>query len=179
MAFSDFRQVRRACHGVGIPHPDHDGSPPITRTTIPTCRAHYPGGPKWVRTSVASPPARAFPEQQSGRRPQVPFRGLLRLHACYGPLDRSAAQRRPLSRGFDLDGYPTRPLVSYQINRQFSGWNLPPLVLRAFGAHCCRKRAIFARRFHLDRLHISTLGPGRLRCGTGGATSGERWPSTW
>jgi hypothetical protein len=22
----------------------HDGSPPITRTTFPTCRAHYPGG---------------------------------------------------------------------------------------------------------------------------------------
>ena len=95
MTFSDFRQVRRACHGVGIHLPDHNGSPPITRTTIPTCRAHYPGGPKWVRTSVASPPARAFPEQQSGRRPQVPFRGLLRLHACYGPPDRSAAQRRP------------------------------------------------------------------------------------
>jgi hypothetical protein len=23
----------------------HDGSPPITRTTFPTCRAYYPGGP--------------------------------------------------------------------------------------------------------------------------------------
>jgi len=42
--------------------------------------------------SVASPSAWAFPEQQSGRHPQVPFRGLLRLHARYGPLDRSAAQ---------------------------------------------------------------------------------------
>jgi hypothetical protein len=28
------------------------------------------------------------------------------------------------------------PLVSYQINRQLSGWNLPPLVMRAFGALC-------------------------------------------
>jgi hypothetical protein len=28
------------------------------------------------------------------------------------------------------------PLVSYQINRQLSGWNLPPLVIRAFRAHC-------------------------------------------
>jgi len=34
---------------------------------------------------------------------------------------------RPLSRGFDGAGYPTTPLVSYQINRQLSGWNLPPL----------------------------------------------------
>src|ERR1700732_2846357 len=31
--------------------------------------------------------------------------------------------------------FPSGPLVSYQINRQLSGWNLPPLVIRAFGAH--------------------------------------------
>src|SRR5215510_5403477 len=80
--------------------------PPITRTTFPTCRAYYPGGPRRVHMSVASPSAWAFPEQQSGRHPQVPFRGLLRLHARYGPLDRSAAQWRPLSRGFDPAGCP-------------------------------------------------------------------------
>ena len=43
--------------------------------------------------------------------------------------------RRPLSRGFDQAGCPAGPLVSYQINRQLSGWNLPPLVIRAVGAH--------------------------------------------
>jgi hypothetical protein len=43
--------------------------------------------------------------------------------------------RRPLSRGFGPNGYPAKPLVSYQTYRQLSGWNLPPLVLRAFGAH--------------------------------------------
>src|SRR3954452_24789343 len=43
--------------------------------------------------------------------------------------------RRPWSRGFDQAGCPARPLVSYQINRQLSGWNLPPLVIRAVGAH--------------------------------------------
>jgi hypothetical protein len=32
-----------------------DGSPPITRTTFPTCRAHYPGGIERVRVSIASP----------------------------------------------------------------------------------------------------------------------------
>ena len=33
--------------------------------------------------------------------------------------------------------YPhTKPLVSYRINRQVSGWILPPLMIRAFGAHC-------------------------------------------
>jgi hypothetical protein len=34
---------------------------------------------------------------------------------------------------------PAEPLVSYQINRQLSGWNLPPLVIRAFGAHCQKR----------------------------------------
>ena len=43
--------------------------------------------------------------------------------------------RRPLSRGFDPAGYPDKPLVSYQINRQLPGWILPPLVTRAVGAH--------------------------------------------
>jgi hypothetical protein len=32
-------------------------------------------------------------------------------------------------------GCPTEPLVSFQTNRQLSGWNLPPLIVRAFGAH--------------------------------------------
>jgi hypothetical protein len=31
--------------------------------------------------------------------------------------------------------YPHEPLVSYRINRQISGWILPQLMIRAFGAH--------------------------------------------
>jgi hypothetical protein len=42
-------------------------------------------------------------------------------------------------------GYPAEPLVSYQINRQLSGWNLPPLVIRAFGAHCQRRTCVVFR----------------------------------
>jgi hypothetical protein len=48
--------------------------------------------------------------------------------------------------------YPTEPLISYQINRQLSGWNLPPLVIRAFGAHC--QQAIF----HFGRLAQRAAG---------------------
>ena len=77
----------------------------------------------------------AFPAVPSGRHPCLHFRGLLRIHSRYGPLDRSTAQRRPLSRGSVPASRPARPLVSYQINRQLSGWNLPPLVIHAFGAH--------------------------------------------
>jgi hypothetical protein len=65
-----------------------------------------------------------------------PIQGLLRLHSRYGPPDRSAAHRRPLSRGSNPCGYPHKPLVSYRINRQLSGWIPPPLMIRAFGAHC-------------------------------------------
>jgi hypothetical protein len=39
----------------------HDGSPPITRITLPTCRAHYPGGSRRVRLSIASPLTRPSP----------------------------------------------------------------------------------------------------------------------
>jgi hypothetical protein len=76
----------------------------------------------------------AFPVIQAGRHPHHHFRGLLRLHTLRpaGLLNRP---RRPLSRGFGPTGCPAKPLVSYQTYRQLSGWNLPPLALRAVGAH--------------------------------------------
>jgi hypothetical protein len=67
--------------------------------------------------------------------PHCHFRDLLKLHSRYGPSDRSVALRRPLSRGSSPAGCPAEPLVSYRTNRQFSGGNLPPLMIRAFGAH--------------------------------------------
>src|SRR4029077_5807553 len=36
--------VAAACRDVEAAALAHDGSPPITRITLPTCRAHYPGG---------------------------------------------------------------------------------------------------------------------------------------
>src|SRR5262249_13234187 len=39
------------------------------------------------------------------------------------PPDRSAAQRRPWSRGSSPCDCPPEPLVGYRINRQLSGWN--------------------------------------------------------
>src|SRR5215211_7965469 len=87
------------------------GSPPITRSTFPTCRAHYPGGSSWCACRLL-PRSRGLP--QMGRRLGiriVTFEALLRLHSRYGPPDRSAAPRRPLSRGSDPCGYPHEPLV--------------------------------------------------------------------
>ena len=43
-----------------------DGSPPITRLTLPTCRAHYPDGPERVRLSVATPSHLGLPRYSGG-----------------------------------------------------------------------------------------------------------------
>jgi len=51
------------------------------------------------------------------------------------PAGSLSRPRRPLSRGSSPASCPAEPLVSFQINRQLSGWNLPPLMIRAFGAH--------------------------------------------
>ena len=98
------------------------GAPPITRTTMRTCRAHYPGGSKRVHVSIASPSHAAFPELWAGRHPHCPFRGLLRLHSRYGPHARSTAQgglchgasTRPVTR-------PRRPSATSSIDNSLGG----------------------------------------------------------
>ena len=80
-------------------------------------------------------PTRAFPGTSAGRRPSLHFRGLLRLHSCYGLPDCSTAHgglcheasTRPVAR-------PCRSSAT-RAYRQLSGWFLPPLVSRAVGAH--------------------------------------------
>jgi len=44
--------------------------------------------------------------------------------------------RWPLARGSDPAIYPTKPLANFRTYRQLSGRNPPPLMIRAFGAHC-------------------------------------------
>ena len=111
------------------------GSPPITRNTLPTCRAHYPGGPEWVQVSVASPSHAAFPVIQAGRHPHLHFRGLLRLHSRYGPPDRSTAQGGLCHEASAQRVAPPSRSSATGPYRQLSGWYLPPLVFRAIGAH--------------------------------------------
>src|SRR5215204_3207693 len=60
MALSDSRPTRRLCD-VGAASPSQDGSPPMTRITLPTCRAPYPGGSRRVHVSIASPLTRPSP----------------------------------------------------------------------------------------------------------------------
>ena len=61
MTLSDSRQHRRPS-GVGAATPVPHGSPPMTRITLPACRAHYPGGSRRVRRVDCFPAHAAFPE---------------------------------------------------------------------------------------------------------------------
>ena len=90
---------------------------------------------KRVRVSIASPLMQPSP---NGRRVGI---RIVTFEACSGfthVTARRIAQspKATFSRGSDPCSYPQEPLVSYRINRQLSGWNLPPLMFRALGAHC-------------------------------------------
>ena len=94
--------------------------------------------------SVASPSHAAFPGSQAGRHPRLHFRGLLRLHSNYGPLDRSTAQGGLCHRASIHPVTRTNRLPVTRSNRQLSGWVLPPLVIRAFWAHVESRRGAVA-----------------------------------
>ncbi len=104
---------------------DLNGSPPITRITIPTCCVQYPGRPNRCMCRLLPCP-RGLPRAKDGSASAStlsrPARTSLALQSA-GSLDHP---RRPLSRGFGPASYPAKPLVSFQINRQLSGWTLPP-----------------------------------------------------
>ncbi len=60
------------------------------------------------------------------------------------------------------------PPGSYQINRQLIGWKLPPLVIRAFGAHCpslpiCEPGNDLRERLVLDGNREAAVVPTRSR----------------
>jgi len=59
--------------------------------------------------------AAAFPSLQGGRRPPQYFRGLLRIHAHYGPRIRSRALRSLSSRGFPAADYSAARLGSFRV----------------------------------------------------------------
>ncbi len=132
---SDSRPARRARHDVW----SCDLRPERVSPDYPDHLSNVPCPlPRWIGTSAyvgCFPIPRGLPRQKGGSASTSslsrPAQASLALRPA-GSLDRP---RRPLSRGFETASYPTAPLVSYQINRQLSGWHLPPLVFRAFGAH--------------------------------------------
>jgi hypothetical protein len=142
------RHLSRACRHV---HKINRQAPHEHLSDVP---AHYPGGTNGCSRRLLPRPrslpllaGRSASALSLSRPPQAsltlrPSRSLSRL-------------KRPLSRGSSPSGYPAEPLVSYQTNRQVSGWLLPPQVIRAFGAHC-QKQTMAQRKF------ASALGAGSL-----------------
>src|SRR6202040_3657016 len=82
------------------------------------------------------PASRSLPQMAGGSASALSLSRPAQASLTLRPTGLLSRLKRPLSRGSSPAGYPAEPLVSYQINRQLSGWNLPPLVIRAFGAHC-------------------------------------------
>jgi hypothetical protein len=112
-----------------------DGAPPITRTTFPTCRAHYPGGSSGCACRLL-PHSCSLPQMAGGSASALSLSRPAQASLALRPAGSLSHPRWPLSRGSSPAGYPAKPLVSFRTNRQLSGWNPPPQVFRAFGAHC-------------------------------------------
>jgi hypothetical protein len=130
---------------------------PVTRIAFQTCRAHYPGGSNGCVCRCF--PARvAFPVYLADRHPRFTSRPA-QASLALRPAQLLNRPRRPLSRGFDTASYAVAPLVSYQTDRLLSGWNLPPLVIRAFrGAQVkIQGVSVLARRKPLLRLSAVRL----------------------
>ena len=123
-----------ACRDVEAATLARNGSPPITRITLPTCRAYYPGGSSECVCRLL-PRSYSLPQMAGGSASALSLSRPAQASLTLRPARSLSRPRRPLSRGSSSSGYPAEPLVSFQINRQLSGWNLPPLIIRAFGAH--------------------------------------------
>jgi len=81
------------------------------------------------------PRSRGLPRFPGGSASTLALSRPARTSLTLRPIGSLNRPRRPLSRGSGPESYPSKPLVSYQSYRLLSGWNLPPLVVRAFGAH--------------------------------------------
>jgi hypothetical protein len=114
--------------------PRPEWASPVTRSTFPTCRAHYPGGSDRCICRLLPCP-RGLPRYSGGSASASSLSRPAQASLTLRPTGLLNRPWRPLSRGFDPASYPAKSLVSYQTYRQLSGWILPPLVKRAIGAH--------------------------------------------
>ena len=135
MTLSDSRRCRRLERRRGRYPRITTGLPRLPETTFPTCRAHYPGGSSGCSCRLL-PRSRGLPQMAGGSASALSLSRPAQASLALRPAGSLSCPRQPLSRGSSPCGYPHEPLVSYQINRQLSGWILPPLMIRAFGAHC-------------------------------------------
>ena len=111
-----------ACRDVEAATLAHNGSPPITRTTFPTCRAYYPGGSSRCACRLL-PRSCSLPQMAGGSASALSLSRGCSGFTTLRPARSLSRLKRPLSRGSSPASCPTEPLVSFQTNRQLSGWN--------------------------------------------------------
>ena len=133
-----------ASPGVGGATSDRYGLPPITRSTLTNVPCPLPRRIETGACVDCFPVPRGLPRYSGGSASATSLSRPAQASLALRPTGSLNRPRRPLSQGSGPFSCPEkRPLASYQINRQLSGWNLPPLVLRAVGAHRI-KQASFA-----------------------------------
>ena len=135
-----------------------NGSPPITRTTFPTCRAHYPGGSSGCLCRLLP---RITQPSPNGRRVGI---RIVTFEACSGfthVTARRIAHSRPQAT-FVTRLQPMR--LPAQAARQLPDqsttlrWIPPPLMIRAFRAHCHQEtHALQQERSDFRRLRPRAL----------------------
>ena len=90
----------------------NDGSPPITRTTFPTCRAHYPGGSSGCACRLL-PRSCSLPQMAGGSASALSLSRPAQASLALRPAGSLSRPRRPLSRGSEpgqLPGQAARQL---------------------------------------------------------------------
>jgi len=158
-----------------------DGSPPITRTTFPTCRAYYPGGSSGCACRLL-PRSCSLPQMAGGSASALSLSRPAQASLTLRPTGSLSHPRWPLSRGSDPASYPAKPLASFRTYRHLSGWDPPSLMIHAFGAHCqLRTHALQQMPRALIRRTKSQAGsPGSrspLLGGGGGEGGGDLSPA--
>jgi len=104
-----------------------NGSPPTTSNHLSDVPCPLPRRIKRVHCRLL-PRSRSLPQMAGGSASALSLSRPAQASLTLRPARLLNRPRRPLSRGSSPSGYPSKPLVSYQINRQLSGWILPPLV---------------------------------------------------
>jgi hypothetical protein len=101
-----------------------DGSPLMTRITLPTCRVQYPGRPDRCLCRLLRCPC-GFPRAKGGSASALTLSRPARTSLALRPIGSLDRPRRPFTR-LRPGELPGRAARSLQSNRQLFGWNLRP-----------------------------------------------------
>ena len=96
-----------ACRDVEVTPLAHHGSPSITRTTFPTCRAHYPGGSSGCVRRLL-PRLRGLPQMAGGSASALSLSRPAQASLALRPAGLLSRPKRPLSRGSSSAGHPAK-----------------------------------------------------------------------